>query len=146
MRNTAAVITLACALSLAGCATQTPPPSAATQPAPEAPTENNPLPNEWTMTTSLAPSDAMQTVADLFGKLGFTEDTVAGMWSGQFAHDYFSANLSARTADGHDIRVNAEWLADGKTLLTTRSNLPEAQNAYLAGKIRGALNTPMTQP
>ena len=82
----------------------------------------------------------MQKVADLFGKLGFDVPDLMG--SGKFVHDYFSAHFEAGTADGSKIQVSAEWLADGKTQLTIRSNLPETQNAYLAGKIREVLTSP----
>jgi hypothetical protein len=53
--------------------------------------------------------------------------------------DYYSASTRANTAAGEAIELVATWVADGKTELTARTTLNEAQHRNLIDQIVAAM-------
>ena len=53
--------------------------------------------------------------------------------------DYFSAVSELSTASGNKLRIDCEWIADGKTRVTLQSDLPEDRFAVVKNVVAASL-------
>ena len=120
---------------------------AAVEPQPAAPAPVAPgadLANSFE--TSDSPLAAATAARDVFRHLGFRGNT-HGL-GGELVRrgDVFSAKVDAITAEDHPITVECHWLAEGRTRVEVRSDLPADQHRFVTGKLREAVNPPTSQP
>jgi hypothetical protein len=106
-----------------------------------------PLPNTTTITTTLPTVTSANVVAyTLYKKLEFR---AVGAKQGAYAvpdrADYFSALITASTANGHSIRVTCNWRSEEETAIEVRSDLPEAQHAVVVDHLRNDLDAAAKQ-
>jgi hypothetical protein len=95
------------------------------------------------LTTSYTPRETVDRSVAVMKRLQLHAAGGGGLFGGGkdwvVRSDYYSATTRANTAAGEAVELVAKWMADGKTELTARTTLNEAQHRNLVEQIVAAM-------
>jgi len=146
----ARIIALSILLATEGCSTETKTATVVPPPLPPSGVLFQSAPLKEQFYTAMTPPDAASlSLRELGHKLGFYQGNGVNTDSNGNLYpirtDYFSAGGDLITASGNNVGIKCEWIADGKTLVTVVSDLPEPQFEVVVKVVRDSV-TATTQP